>query len=294
MGFQTRALARECVGGPGRRSTNRADARGSSPVRPLAPRHPPARAFRSRRGEIRRRRCPRTPRARSAMTGEPPSGSDPDPDVVCISDVSDVEPVELASDSEDLVCAKCGEGDDECNLVLCDECPQGFHVYCLRPKLPSVPRGAWRCPDCAEARARSVAHPNVGEHLVDADPGDSSDERRPARKRSPTPPTRRASDSPRARRPPPPPTTTISAWWRRNVRVCPRASAFVARRSRHTRLTTIPIMRARRRVPEVVAAGTRDSRYVLGGALSRGGLGFQRRGCGRHRVRSVWGGRRRE
>ena len=74
------------------------------------------------------------------MTGEPPSGSDPDPDVVCISDGSDVEPVELASDSEDLVCAKCGEGDDECNLVLCDECPQGFHVYCLRPKLPSVPR----------------------------------------------------------------------------------------------------------------------------------------------------------
>ena len=178
LGFQTRALARECVGGPGRRSTNRADARGSSPVRPLAPRHPPARAFRSRRGEIRRRRCPRTPRARSAMTGEPPSGSDPDPDVVCISDGSDVEPVALASDSEDLVCAKCGEGDDECNLVLCDECPQGFHVYCLRPKLPSVPRGAWRCPDCAEARARSVAHPNVGEHLVDADPGDSSDERR--------------------------------------------------------------------------------------------------------------------
>ena len=78
------------------------------------------------------------------MTEEPPSGPDPDPDVVSISDGSDVELAALASDPEDVACAKCGEGDDERNLVLCDECPQGFHVYCLRPKLPSVPRGAWR------------------------------------------------------------------------------------------------------------------------------------------------------
>ena len=62
----------------------------------------------------------------SAMTEEPPSGPDPDPDVVSISDGSDVELAALASDPEDVACAKCGEGDDERNLVLCDECPQGF------------------------------------------------------------------------------------------------------------------------------------------------------------------------
>jgi hypothetical protein len=27
-------------------------------------------------------------------------------------------------------------------------CDKGFHIYCLRPKLSRVPRGAWRCPDC--------------------------------------------------------------------------------------------------------------------------------------------------
>ena len=27
-------------------------------------------------------------------------------------------------------------------------CVKGFHIYCLRPKLLRVPRGAWRCPDC--------------------------------------------------------------------------------------------------------------------------------------------------
>ena len=54
-------------------------------------------------------------------------------------------------DDNDTKCEGCGLGDDEPNLVLCDDCPRGWHVYCLRPKLPHVPRGSWSCPRCAPA-----------------------------------------------------------------------------------------------------------------------------------------------
>ena len=56
------------------------------------------------------------------------------------------------NDANDTKCERCGLGDDEPNLVLCDDCPRGWHVYCLRPKLPHVPRGSWSCPRCAPAK----------------------------------------------------------------------------------------------------------------------------------------------
>ena len=46
------------------------------------------------------------------------------------------------------ICEGCDFGDDGYNLVLCDGCPVGWHVYCLRPKLPDVPKGEWFCPAC--------------------------------------------------------------------------------------------------------------------------------------------------
>ena len=35
-------------------------------------------------------------------------------------------------------------------MLLCDGCDQGFHTYCLRPRLFTVPSGDWYCPDCKE------------------------------------------------------------------------------------------------------------------------------------------------
>ena len=37
------------------------------------------------------------------------------------------------------------EGDE---LLLCDDCNNGFHLNCLEPKLSRVPEGNWFCPDC--------------------------------------------------------------------------------------------------------------------------------------------------
>ena len=48
----------------------------------------------------------------------------------------------------DLECRRCGRGDDECNILICERCDSGFHLYCLRPVLPAVPPGRWFCDKC--------------------------------------------------------------------------------------------------------------------------------------------------
>uniref|UniRef100_A0AC34GVX6 Histone-lysine N-methyltransferase n=1 Tax=Panagrolaimus sp. ES5 TaxID=591445 RepID=A0AC34GVX6_9BILA len=50
------------------------------------------------------------------------------------------------------VCEACGDGSDESNLLLCDECDVAFHTYCLEPKLDKIPTGSWRCHWCATCR----------------------------------------------------------------------------------------------------------------------------------------------
>ena len=58
---------------------------------------------------------------------------------------------------DEILCAACSLGDDPSNLLLCDGCEVGYHVYCLRPKLPCVPRGEWWCPSCMEKEERREA-----------------------------------------------------------------------------------------------------------------------------------------
>lgn len=51
------------------------------------------------------------------------------------------------------VCTKCTLGNDEELFVLCDNCDSGYHVYCLTPKLSSVPAGTWRCDRCVVCKS---------------------------------------------------------------------------------------------------------------------------------------------
>ncbi|KOS14758.1 histone acetyltransferase 3 [Malassezia pachydermatis] len=39
------------------------------------------------------------------------------------------------------------KGDDE-QIMFCDRCDRGWHLYCLRPALDKPPRGLWYCPTC--------------------------------------------------------------------------------------------------------------------------------------------------
>lgn len=35
-------------------------------------------------------------------------------------------------------------------MLLCDECDQGYHIYCLDPPLKSIPKTDWFCSDCID------------------------------------------------------------------------------------------------------------------------------------------------
>uniref|UniRef100_A0A3B3SQD7 Bromodomain adjacent to zinc finger domain 2B n=1 Tax=Paramormyrops kingsleyae TaxID=1676925 RepID=A0A3B3SQD7_9TELE len=45
-------------------------------------------------------------------------------------------------------CQMCRRGDNEDLLLLCDGCDKGWHTYCHRPKITSIPEGDWFCPTC--------------------------------------------------------------------------------------------------------------------------------------------------
>jgi hypothetical protein len=47
------------------------------------------------------------------------------------------------------VCEKCGRGDSEQEMLLCDGCDRGFHMFCLCPVLVTLPVGDWFCPLCS-------------------------------------------------------------------------------------------------------------------------------------------------
>merc|ERR1711962_1822397 len=45
-------------------------------------------------------------------------------------------------------CTVCNE---EGTLILCEDCPRGYHVQCCFPQLRKVPRGTWTCQICSDA-----------------------------------------------------------------------------------------------------------------------------------------------
>ncbi|TSO25194.1 Bromodomain adjacent to zinc finger domain protein 1A [Bagarius yarrelli] len=45
-------------------------------------------------------------------------------------------------------CKVCRRKGDSENMLLCDGCDRGHHIYCVRPKLKAVPSEDWFCPEC--------------------------------------------------------------------------------------------------------------------------------------------------
>jgi hypothetical protein len=54
-------------------------------------------------------------------------------------------------------CQLCHSGDDEDSLLLCDGCDKGYHMYCFKPSLITVPDGDWYCFECIN-KAAGVKH----------------------------------------------------------------------------------------------------------------------------------------
>ncbi|GAX79263.1 hypothetical protein CEUSTIGMA_g6703.t1 [Chlamydomonas eustigma] len=49
-------------------------------------------------------------------------------------------------------CRVCWRNEDTGRLLLCDNCDDEFHMYCLEPPLLQVPEGSWYCPTCVKKR----------------------------------------------------------------------------------------------------------------------------------------------
>lgn len=53
-----------------------------------------------------------------------------------------------ALDWADIVCRVCAGGESDDQIVLCDACNAGTHMYCLTPPMKALPEGRWFCPEC--------------------------------------------------------------------------------------------------------------------------------------------------
>ncbi|CAH0717755.1 unnamed protein product, partial [Brenthis ino] len=47
-------------------------------------------------------------------------------------------------------CSVCGTSDNDDQLLFCDDCDRGYHMYCLAPPLETPPEGSWSCALCIE------------------------------------------------------------------------------------------------------------------------------------------------
>ncbi|XP_075149070.1 ATP-dependent chromatin assembly factor large subunit [Haematobia irritans] len=45
-------------------------------------------------------------------------------------------------------CVVCRRGSDPDKMLLCDECNAGTHMFCMKPKMKTVPAGNWYCKRC--------------------------------------------------------------------------------------------------------------------------------------------------
>jgi hypothetical protein len=53
---------------------------------------------------------------------------------------------------EDVACRECQSTEDAQNMLLCDECNVGLHLYCDDPPMDSIPEGHWFCSKDCETR----------------------------------------------------------------------------------------------------------------------------------------------
>lgn len=54
-------------------------------------------------------------------------------------------------------CHLCGTSDNDDQLLFCDDCDRGYHMYCLNPPMESPPEGSWICNLCETDRKERAA-----------------------------------------------------------------------------------------------------------------------------------------
>eukprot|EP01114_Cavostelium_apophysatum_P011889 TRINITY_DN2644_c0_g1_i2.p1 TRINITY_DN2644_c0_g1~~TRINITY_DN2644_c0_g1_i2.p1 ORF type:complete len:1202 (+),score=337.29 TRINITY_DN2644_c0_g1_i2:134-3739(+) len=75
------------------------------------------------------------------------------------------------------MCALCGLGTDDDQLLLCDHCDEGYHMYCLDPPLTEIPKGEWFCEFCQDEIRAEPEEDSVSEsELTSSDDEDDLEE----------------------------------------------------------------------------------------------------------------------
>ncbi|XP_060064510.1 tyrosine-protein kinase BAZ1B-like [Ylistrum balloti] len=83
--------------------------------------------------------------------------------------------------AENAKCKICRKKGEEQKLLLCDECNQPFHMYCLRPALVEIPKGDWFCASCMpqnqrrKSRVYNVDYDDQRRKGIDGYTSDSND-----------------------------------------------------------------------------------------------------------------------
>ena len=68
----------------------------------------------------------------------------------------EVNPAVYEAPRVDQLCEMCAGGHHEDQMILCDKCDNGYHMYCLIPPLEGVPPGDWFCPNCIAVEKRAT------------------------------------------------------------------------------------------------------------------------------------------
>ena len=58
----------------------------------------------------------------------------------------------------ELTCKICGFGDKEDQILICDDCDNGFHMKSLRPAVLEIPPENWYCDGCRSKHPEGICH----------------------------------------------------------------------------------------------------------------------------------------
>uniref|UniRef100_A0A3B1K8W0 Double PHD fingers 3 n=1 Tax=Astyanax mexicanus TaxID=7994 RepID=A0A3B1K8W0_ASTMX len=61
-------------------------------------------------------------------------------------------------------CSLCGTSENDDQLLFCDDCDRGYHMYCLKPPMTEPPEGSWSCHLCLDLlkdKASASGEPSV-------------------------------------------------------------------------------------------------------------------------------------
>ncbi|KAH8318080.1 hypothetical protein KR074_007621 [Drosophila pseudoananassae] len=66
--------------------------------------------------------------------------------------------IQWRSSTNKSLCKVCRRGSDPEKMLLCDECNGGTHMFCMKPKMRTVPEGNWYCKDCVKNLGLKNSH----------------------------------------------------------------------------------------------------------------------------------------